>query len=147
MVRLPCKQKLGLMIKVFYKNYFQASFDLNTTKMLPKAIPLYESHQKIRVSTIDLSLKTKLPNSVRVYKDQIVIEKFSSLVAKFASVWEISDFVNMPFERWMTIPLQNNWQSCVSAIRLRVYLLDNKLKKLVDDTFDELQRQDCLVYT
>lgn len=56
-------------------------------------------------------------------------------------------FVNLPLEKWMTVPLQDNWQSRVSAIKPKVCLLDNESKKLVDDTFDELQRQSCLVYT
>lgn len=59
----------------------------------------------------------------------------------------MSGFVNVPPERWMTVPLQDNWQSCVSAIRPTVYQLGNESKKLVDDTFDELQRQSRLVYT
>lgn len=68
-VRLPLKQKLGLITKVFYENYFQAGLDLDTAKMLPKATPLYESHQEIKVSTVDPSLETKLLNGVRVYGD------------------------------------------------------------------------------
>lgn len=47
----------------------------------------------------------------------------------------------------MTVLLRDDWQSRVSTIRPRVYPLGNESKKLVDDTFDELQRQGCLVYT
>ena len=146
-VRLLRKQKLELVTEVFHKNCFQAGLNLNAAEMPPKANPLYESCQEIRVSAVDPSLETKLPNSVRVYGDQIVVEKLFFLVAEFASVWEMSDFVNVPSERWMTVPLWDDWQSRVSAIRPRVYPLGNESKKLVDDMFDELQRQGCLVYT
>lgn len=35
----------------------------------------------------------------------------------------------------------------MSAIRLKIYPLDNESKKLMDDMFDKLQRQGYLVYT
>lgn len=66
-IRLSCKQKLGLVTKVFYKNCFQAGLDLYATKMLLKGAPLYKSHQKIKICTINPLLDTKLPNNVRVY--------------------------------------------------------------------------------
>ena len=64
---LPCKQKLVLIIKMFYKNYFQASLDLDAAKMSPKAAPLHESCQKIKVSAMHSLLETKLPNKFRIY--------------------------------------------------------------------------------
>lgn len=146
-VRLPRKQKLGLVTEVFYENCFQAGLDLDTTEMPPKANPLHESRQGIRVSAVDPSLETKLPNGVRVYGDRVAVEKLSSLVAEFASIWEMSGFVNVPPERWMTVPLRDDWQSRVSSIKPRVYPLGNESKKLVDNTFDKLQRQGRLVYT
>lgn len=66
------------------------------------------------------------------------MEKLSSLVAKFASVWKISGFINMPSVKWMTVPLRDDWQSRISTIRPKIYLFGNESKKLVDDTFDEL---------
>lgn len=98
-VRLPRKQKLRLVTKVFYKNCFQAGFDLDAAKMPLKATPLHDSRQGIKVSAVDPSLETRLSNGVRVYGDPVAVEKLSSLVAEFASVWEMSDFVNMPPER------------------------------------------------
>lgn len=63
-VRLPCKQKLELVTEMFYKNCFQACINLNAAEMPPKANPLHESCQRIRVSAANPSLETKLSNSV-----------------------------------------------------------------------------------
>lgn len=50
----------------------------------------------------------------------------------------MSNFVNVPLKKWMMVFLQDNWQSCVFAIRLKVYSLSNEIKKLVDNMFDKL---------
>lgn len=63
-VHLSHKQTFELVTKVFYKNCFQADLDLNAAEILSKANPLYKSCQKIKVSAMDLLLKTKLPNSI-----------------------------------------------------------------------------------
>lgn len=63
----------------------------------------------IRVSAVDPSLKTKLPNGVQVYGNQVAVEKLSCLVFEFASIWKMSGFVNIPPERWMTVPLRDDW--------------------------------------
>ncbi len=39
----------------------------------------------------------------------------------------------------MTVSLRDGWQSKIADIILRVYPLGHKLRKLVDDIFDELQ--------
>ena len=47
----------------------------------------------------------------------------------------------------MTMPLRTDWQSHLHTIKPRIYPLGNKAKALVDETFDKLQWQNCLVYT
>ena len=47
----------------------------------------------------------------------------------------------------MKVHLKSGWELKVSAIKLRVYPLGIDNKRLVDKTFDELQRLDCLKYT
>lgn len=77
-VHLFCKQKLELVIKVFYKNCFQAGSDLDAAEILPQATLLYESCQVIRISTVNPSLETKLPNDIRVYGNQVTVKRLSS---------------------------------------------------------------------
>lgn len=63
-VCLPRKQKLGLVTEVFYENCFQVGLDLDAVEMPPRAASLHESCQGIKVSAVDPSLETKLPNGV-----------------------------------------------------------------------------------
>lgn len=47
----------------------------------------------------------------------------------------------------MTVPLKPGWESKVSAIKPKVYLLGNEVRRVVDNTFDEMYRQGRLKYT
>ena len=47
----------------------------------------------------------------------------------------------------MKVHLKPGWETKVSAVKPRVYLLDINSKRLVDGTFNELQRLGCLKYT
>ena len=46
----------------------------------------------------------------------------------------------------MTMPLKLGWESKVSAIKSKVYLLSNEARRVVDNTFDEMHKQSCLKY-
>lgn len=47
----------------------------------------------------------------------------------------------------MTVFLHTDWQSHLHTMKPRVYPLGNEAKALVNETFDNLQRQGRLVYT
>ncbi len=47
----------------------------------------------------------------------------------------------------MTVLLRDNWQSKIADIKPRVYPLNYKSQKLIDNTFDELQAKRRLVFT
>ena len=47
----------------------------------------------------------------------------------------------------MTVPLKPGWESKVSAIKARIYPLGNEARLVIDDTFDEMHKQDRLQYT
>lgn len=59
---------------------------------------------------------------------------------EFLLIWESSGFVNIPLERWITILLRLDWEIKVSDIRPKVYPLGNKGWKVVDNTFDKIQK-------
>ena len=44
------------------------------------------------------------------------------------------------------MPLKPGWETKVSAIKPRVYLLSNDTRHLIDNTFDEMQRQGHLEF-
>lgn len=47
----------------------------------------------------------------------------------------------------MKVSLKPGWEAKVSAIKPRVYCLGNDVRRLVDDTFDEMHKQGRLKFT
>lgn len=144
---LPRKQKIKAFVKILYNNYFQADLTFLAAKQPPSNSPLQESRSGVTVPSAKPFQETRLPNGIKVFGDATVIEKISSLVNEFPSIWEFSGFVRILPEHWMTVPLRDNWQSRLASIKPKVYSLGKKSNKLVNKIFDELQRQGRLVYT
>ncbi len=143
-ILLPRRQRLGTLIEIPYDNCFQVALDPE----LAKHPPVTPNHQAgIRVPTLEPGLEIRLANGIRVYGEPLAVQQISDLVDEFPSIWEPSGFVQIPPERWMTVPLRADWQNHLHTIKLRVYPLDNEAKALVDETFDELQWQGRLIYT
>ena len=143
-VLLPRRQQLGTLTKVSYDNCFQVSLYPELAEH-PPTTPNYQDG--ISMLALEPDLKTCLANRIRVYGQPLAVQKISDLANEFPSIWEPSGFVQIPPERWMTVPLYTDWQSHLHTIKPRVYPLNNEAKALVDEMFDELQRQSRLVYT
>ena len=47
----------------------------------------------------------------------------------------------------MTIPFKPGWKSKILAIKLQIYSLGNKAWRIIDNTFDKMQKQGRLEYT
>lgn len=47
----------------------------------------------------------------------------------------------------MTVPLKLGWESKVSAIKPRIYLLGNEVWRVIDDNFHKIHKQSRLQYT
>lgn len=107
---------------------------------------LFHKRNGITIPSADAGLETKLLNGIMIYGDDQAIEKITRLVNEYLSIWEFSGFVQVPPERWMKVHLKPGWESKVSAIKPRVYPLGINNKRLIDETFDELQRLGHLKY-
>lgn len=143
-ILLSRRQRLGTLTEIPYGNCFQVALDLE----LAKHPPITPNHQAgIRVPTLEPDLETRLANEIRVYRELLAVQQISDLVDEFSSIWKPSGFVQIPSERWMTVPLRADWQSHLHTIKPRVYPLGNNARALVNETFDKLQRQGRLVYT
>ena len=108
---------------------------------------LFHERNGITILPADTGLETELPNGIKIYRDRQAIEKITYLVNEYPLIWESSGFVQVPPERWMKVHLKPGWELKVSAIKPRVYPLSIDNKRLVDETFNELQRLDRLKYT
>lgn len=106
-VKLLKKQKLDTISKVFFKNCLSTQLEANTAEILPTK-PYFKNRTGIIVTAPDPLFKTQIPNGIRVYSDKKVVKKISRLVDEFPSIWELSGFVQIPFERQMIVPLCNN---------------------------------------
>ncbi len=92
-------------------------------------------------------METVLDNGVKVYGDAVAIKQIANLVAEYPTIWESKGFVQIPPEKWMTVPLKPSWESKVSAIKPRIYPLGNEARRVVNDTFDKMHKQGRLEYT
>lgn len=136
LILLSRRQQLGTLTEIPYDNCFQITLD----PKLAEHLPVTPNHQAgIRVPTLKLGLKTRLANGIRVYGEPLVIQQISDLVEEFPSIWEPSGFVQIPLERWITMPLHADWQSHFYTIKSHVYPLGNDARAFVNETFNKLQ--------
>ena len=69
------------------------------------------------------------------------------LVDKYPLIWKSLDFIQIPPKHWMKVHLKPGYEIKVSTIKLRVYPLGIEAKRLVNKTFDKMQRLGHLKYT
>ena len=51
-------------------------------------------------------METVLDNGVKVYRDPAAVKQIADLVVEYSTIWESKGFVQIPLERWMTVPLK-----------------------------------------
>ena len=140
--------KLGHLINTAYDNCFftkkRTAIDLATFS--PSSQSLSDFSARPPLCQIDSLLETVLDNGVKVYGDAAAVEQIAELVVEYPTIWESQGFVQIPPERWMTVPLKPGWESKVSAIKPKVYPLGNETRHVVDNTFDEMHGQSHLKY-
>ncbi len=92
-------------------------------------------------------MKTVLFTGVTVYEDITTMKALSKVVDQFPAVWKDSDkFVNLSMNNWMWISLKSNWNDKVFR-KARIYSLSLRDHEVVNKTFNELQKQNCIVWT
>ena len=92
------------------------------------------------------STETILFNEITVHISSIqTINAFTNLINNYSTIWTDQRFVKLSENNWMKLSLKTDWENNVKK-KVKVYSLDAKDKKVIDDTFDELQNQDKLAY-
>ncbi len=141
------RHRLGTVTEVMDKNCFQAVLDLEAAGVPPKLISDHFNCRLVAISSADPSLETKLPNGVMIYGEEKAVQRIVSLVDKLTTIWDSSSFVDISPERWMTVPLKDDWHAKLTNIKPKVYSLGVEARDLVNETFDKLQQQGRLLYT
>ena len=147
-IQVPRHHRLGHIVDINYKNCFLANAhsvrDAATSPPSSQHLPKPNAVSSLLPS--DSFLETVLSNRIKVYGDATAVRQIANLVAEYSTIWESQDFVQIPLERWMTVPLKPGWKSKVSAIKPRIYPLSNEVRHVVNNTFDEMHKQGRLQY-
>ncbi len=138
-LRVPRRHKLVHLLDIAYENcFFTDTRSAYDAASVPPSSPFPNLGAGPALPPADTSMETVLENGIRVFGNANAVKQISDLVAEYPSIWESQGFVQIPPERWMKVTLKPGWEAKVSAIKPRIYPLDNKDRQLVDDTFDEL---------
>lgn len=86
-IRLPKKQKLGIVTEIFFQNCFSTKLEANIAKTPPTKL-VFRDCTGVNIFAPDLLRKTRLSNSIRVYGVTNVVTQISRLVNEFPSIWE-----------------------------------------------------------
>ena len=146
---VPRRHRLGYIVDIAYKNCFLADahsvYDAVTSPPYSHHLPNPNTSSSFFPS--NSSLEAILSNGVKVYGDATAVKQIAELVAEYPTIWESQDFVQIPPERWITVPMKPSWESKVSTIKPRFHPLGNKARRVVDNIFDKMQKQGRLQYT
>lgn len=138
-LRISCRQRVDYAIEICYNNYFfaKAEFVLHAVTISSKASLFFEHESSYILIPTNLFIETRLNNGVRLYGDEQAVVLRTHLIAKYLTIWESEGFVWIPPEHWMKVLFKPGWKAKVSAIKPRIYLVRNKARQLVDETFDK----------
>ena len=170
-VQIPKKLRLGMLCEVDYENVFFAEpMPDSLPESLPKpaktfnwvkkaatlatvaSMSLAGSFSQLVYNAVpeitDVASETKLPNGVRVYGNKHDTGILSDLVNEFPTLWRDQGFVQVPENDWMQLTLRDDWQTRLpKSNRAKIYPLGIDDRAVVDETFDDLQKQGRLEYT
>ena len=75
---------------------------------------------------------------------QVVIV-FINLLNKYFNIWTNQDFVKLSKKNWMKLSLKINWEDKIKE-KTKVYSFEIRDKEVINNTFDELHKQEKLSY-
>ena len=145
-IQIPLHHRLGCVTELPYKSCFATSADLDVASTPPTSPTIFHDRNGISIPPAG-DKETELPNGIKIYGDREAVDAVTCLVNDDPTIWESSGFVQIPPERWMKVHLKSGWETKVSSIKPMVYPLGIKAKRLVDETFDKMQRLGRLKYT
>jgi hypothetical protein len=123
------------------------------TRVLKAALVVYTIVFAITtfISKTPQNLSSKSQNVVLI--NDVIVHNFTSqtiisftrLINQYSDLCKSDEFVKLSENQWMRISLRSDWESRVFE-KVKIYSLRTKNKKLVNQTFDDLQRKERLKY-
>ena len=153
-LRISKNFKLSKIVESEYVNAFQvdttvselairsSKSDYQSTWFNKMLAAMANAHTVIVFDSTDTILFNEI--TVHISSTQ-AINAFTNLINNYSIIWTNQRFVKLSENNWMKLSLKTNWENNVKE-KVRVYSLDARDKKVIDDTFDELQNQDKLAY-
>ena len=91
----------------------------------------------------------RLQNGVTVYGDTpTTVTALTEVTNRYPRLWEDNgNIANVPEDKWMEIPLLDNWKELYKPGQAKVYPLGTKDRKVVDEAFNKLHEQGRMVWT
>ena len=74
------------------------------------------------------------------------VKTFTTLIFEYFDLWKDIDFAQFSQKNWMRISLKSDWKQRISE-KIKIYSLNKKNRKLVDEIFDKLHESDRLNWT
>ena len=101
------------------------------------------------VISITAELENQLENRITVYEIiTATVTALSKVINHYLSLWKDNKtVVDISEDEWMKISLLNNWKELYKSDQIKVYLLDTKNCKIIDEAFDKLHQQGCMIWT
>ena len=142
-VVIPRKVRLGTISDLDEVNAYMAHEDAAEIARVDQTNVLRIKPARAIGQAKPQDIEMKLPNGVTIYGNDPVAVKLAEVVNRYPEVWENpGGFANVPENEWMRVPLIDDWQSKIKAMRLgRVYSLGPVERQLVDEMFDKLHQQ------
>ncbi|KAI9778673.1 MAG: hypothetical protein M1816_003922 [Peltula sp. TS41687] len=84
---------------------------------------------------------------ITIYGQPEVVQQFQRVTESYPALWkDQGNAVDVPESEWLRIPLIDDWQS-KHKLSTKVYLLNQKDREIVDQTFDKLYGQEHIEWT
>ena len=104
------------------------------------------AHTVIVFESTKFNTETILLNEITVHISSTqIVNAFINLINNYSIIWTDQEFVKLSKNNWMKLSLKTDWENNIKK-KVRVYSFDARNKKVIDDTFNELQSQSKLAY-
>ncbi len=163
-IKISRNDQLKIIIKIQYLNVFHVDLDQITnyvekksrdvykvswfSRILKTAIIVYTIISTVSSSILEYSHALIFKSQDVIFINDVIIHNFISdavicffkIINEYSDLWKSDEFVKLLMNQWMRISLRFDWETKISK-KVKIYSLNLKDKKLVDQTFDDLHQK------
>ena len=101
----------------------------------------------VNINVISNINEIKLSIDVIIYKLFIkVVKVFIDFINNYSNFWIDQKFVKLSKNNWMRIFFKFDWKKSIKS-KIKIYSFNFKNKAIVNNMFDEFQKQDKILWT